>query len=118
MLFGSGAEAVKHDSRLHSSDAALRIDLENLRHVLGEIQYHGYVAALARERRSASAAEQRRFEIATNGNRGENVIGIAGKYHADRNLAVVRAVGGVESAAAIVKANVSAYASAQSLRQS
>ena len=69
-----------------------------LRHVLGEVENDGDVAALAGERGAAAAAEQRRAEFAADGDGGEDVVGIVGKNDADGNLAVVGAVGGVEGA--------------------
>ena len=108
VLFGGGAEIVEHDSGLHAGDAAGGIDFENPRHVLGKIEDDGDVAALAGERRAAAAAEQRRAELAAEGDRGQNVVGIAGEHDADGNLAVVGAVGRVESACAAVETDFSA----------
>ena len=50
---------------------------------------------------------KRSAEFAAEGDGGEDVVGVAGKNDADRDLAVVGAVGGVEGAAAVVEANVS-----------
>ncbi len=100
MFFGGVAEVVEHDAGLHAGDAVRGIDLEDARHVLGEIEHDGNVAALARKRSAAATAEQGRSEIAADRNRGEHVIGIVGKNHADRDLTVVGSVGGVEGAAA------------------
>jgi hypothetical protein len=47
VLFGGGAESVEDDSGLYAGDAAGGIDFENARHVLGEIENDGDVAALA-----------------------------------------------------------------------
>ena len=105
VFFGGGAESVEHDSGLHAGDAAGGIDFENPRHVLGEIEDDGDVAALAGERCAAAAAEQRRAELAAERDRGQNIVGVAGKHDADGNLAVVGAVGGVESASAAVEAD-------------
>jgi hypothetical protein len=116
VLFGGVAKVIEHDAGLYASDAAPGIDLKNAGHVLGEIQHDGDVAALPGERGSGPTAEQGRTEFATNRNCGEDVVGIARKNYADRDLAVVGAVGGVEGAAAVVKANVAANAQAQSFR--
>ena len=58
MFFGGVAEVVENDAGLHAGDAAGGIDLENPRHVLGEVEDDGDVAALAGERGAAAAAEQ------------------------------------------------------------
>ncbi len=47
MFFGGVAEVVEDNSGLNAGDAAFGIDFENARHVLGEIQHDGDVAALA-----------------------------------------------------------------------
>ena len=101
MIFFRGvAEMVENNSGLHACDAAPGIDLKDLRHVLREIEDDGDIAALSGERCAATAAEQRRAEFAADSDRGDHVVGIARKNDADRDLAVVRSVGGVESAAA------------------
>ena len=52
--------------------------------------------------------------VAAEGNRGNDVFFIARNYHADRNLAVIGAVGCVKSAATRVEANLSAKVAAES----
>lgn len=52
--------------------------------------------------------------VAAEGNRRENVFLVARNYDADRNLAVIGAVGCVEGAAAGVEANFSAKVAAES----
>ena len=64
MLFSGGAQVVEHHSRLHAGEAAVRIDFENRRHVPGEIENDGDVAALSSQRRTAAATKQWRSELA------------------------------------------------------
>jgi hypothetical protein len=52
--------------------------------------------------------------FATEGNRCENVFGISWDDHSDRNLAVVRAIGRIESAGACIETNVSAQMAPES----
>ena len=106
---------VKHHSRLHAGDAAGGIDLENPRHVFGKIKNNGDVAALSGKRCAAAAAEQRRTELAAEGNGCENVVGIARKDDSEGNLAIVGAVGGVESTRAAVEADSALELEAESL---
>ena len=89
------------------------IDFENPRHVFGKIEDDGDVAALSGERRAGAAAEQRSAELAAECDRGLNIVGIAREHDADGNLAVVRAVGGVESAGAAVETDFAFDRSAQ-----
>ena len=113
VLFGGGAETVEHDSGLYAGDAAGGIDFENPRHVFGKIEDDGDVAALSGQRRASAAAEQRRAELAAERDRGLNIVVIAREHYADRNLAVVGAIGGVESAGAAVEADFTVDRSAQ-----
>ncbi len=108
MLLGGGAKVVEDYSRLNAGDAALGIDLENLRHVLREIEDDGHVAALAGQGSSASAGEERSVMVAAEGDGGEDVFFVARNDYADRNLAVVGAVGRVKGAGAGVEADFSA----------
>jgi hypothetical protein len=52
--------------------------------------------------------------VAAESNGGEDVLFIARNYDADRNLTVIGAVGGVESAAARVEADLSSKVAAES----
>ncbi len=78
-------------------------------HVLREIEDHGDVAALAGKRGAAAAAEDRSAILARQRDGGDDVIDIAGKNYADRNLTIVGAVGGVQGAAAGVETDFAAY---------
>ena len=82
-------------------------------HVLGEIEHHGYVAALSGERSSAAPAEDGRAKFASQRDGRDNIVAIARKNHSDGNLAIVGSVSGVESAAAIVEANVTTHVTSQ-----
>ena len=118
MFFGGVAEVVEDDAGLHAGDAAGGIDLENARHVLGEVEDDGDVAALSGEGGAAAAAEHGRIEFAAEGECGEDVVGVVRENYADGDLAVVRTVGRVEGAAAVVEANVSTQMFTQSLGES
>src|SRR5437588_10829504 len=76
MLFRGVAQMVEHNAGLHAGDAAYGIDLEDLSHVLCEVEDDRDVAALPRERSASSAAENGSTEVAADGKRGENVVGI------------------------------------------
>ena len=70
MFFGGVAEMVEHDTGLHAGDAADRINFENPRHVLGEIEHDRDVAALSGERCASAAAKKRGAELAAEGDGG------------------------------------------------
>jgi hypothetical protein len=117
VFFGGGAEVIEDDSRLDAGRAANGIDFEDLIHVGGEIEDDGNVAALSGEGCASAAAEQRRAELAAECDRGLNIVRIARQHYSDRNLAVVGAVGGVESAGAAIEADFTANLFAQSFGQ-
>ena len=118
IFFGGVAEMIENDTGLDASDAAGGINLQDCCHVLGKIQHDGDVAALARQRCAAAPAKQGCAKFAADRNCGEHVICIVRKNNADRNLAIVRAIGRIKRAAAVVEADFAANARAQNLGQS
>ena len=104
---------VEDDSGLDAGDAAVGIDFKDIRHVLREVEDDGGVATLSGERGAASAGEQRSAMFAAKGDGSDDVFFVARDDDADRNLAIVRAIGGVESAAAGVEADFSAKMAAE-----
>jgi hypothetical protein len=108
ILFGGVAELIQNDSRLDSRDAAFGIDLEDISHVLREVENHRDVAALSGEGGAAAATQKRSTELAADGHGGEDVVGVAGENYANGYLAVVGTIGGIEGAAAVVEFHVAA----------
>src|SRR5215207_8918745 len=90
------AQVVEHAARLDSGELPLRIDLEYLVHVLGKIHHHGNVAALAGETGPAAASQKWCSMASRRCNRVNHVIGVSGYDHADRHLAVVGAIRGIQ----------------------
>ena len=82
-------------------------------HVLGQIHDHSNIAALAGEASAAAPRQHRRAIMPSRGNRGDDVVHIARDYDADRHLPVIRAVGRVKCAAAIVESHFAAQIPAQ-----
>src|SRR5579864_6211532 len=89
------------------------IDLHNLVEVLGEIDDHGDVAGLSAEAGAAATRQQRRVVLACQSDGLNYVFNGLGNDDADRDLAIVRAIDGVESACAIVKADFTCDGCAQ-----
>ena len=114
MLFGGGAEVIEDDAGFDASDAALRVNLEDPGHVLGEVENDGRVAALSGERRAAAAGEQRGLMFAAKSDGGENIFFVSRNDDADGNLAIIRAIGCIECAAAGVEADFTAKMPAES----
>src|SRR5215471_18613575 len=116
-LFGGVAEVIEDDSRLDTGNAACGIDLEDVGHVLREIQDDRDVAALSGERGSPATAEQRCAEFTAEREGGKDVVGVAREHYANRNLAIVGAVSRIESAALVVEAHIAAKVLSQGLGQ-
>src|SRR5256886_12438210 len=114
MLLSGVAQIVKDYAGLHPSDAARWIDLQNLRHVLGEIQHDGNIAALPGKRSSTAAAEDGRAEFPRQRDSRDHIISVAGQHDSDRHLTIIRPVSGVERAAARVEAHFAATMPAES----
>ena len=113
VFFRGVSQTIEDHARLDPRYPALRIDLEDGGHVLREIEHHGDVAALSGERSSAAPAEDGRAIFASQRDGRDDIVDIAGKNHSDRNLAIVGSVGGVERAASVVEANVTAHVTAE-----
>jgi len=108
---------IEDDSRLDTGNAACGIDLEDVGHVLREIQDDRDVAALSGERGSSTSAKKRGAEFATKTDCGENIVRVAREHYANRDLAIVGAVSRIESAALVVEAHVAAKVLSQGLGQ-
>ena len=113
VLLRSAAQIIENNAWLDSRDPALGIKFQNLRHVLGEIEYDGDIAALPGKRSPAATAEDRCSMLAANRDRRDYVVRVFGKHHADRHLPVVRSICGVKGAAPVVKADFAADIPAQ-----
>jgi hypothetical protein len=118
VLLGGGAKMIEDNARLNASDPALGVELKDVGHVLREIEHDGNIAALSSQRSPTAPAEHRNSMLATGGDGGNYVIVVAWDDDADRHLAVVGAVIGVECAAAIIEANFAVDVLAQSLVKS
>jgi hypothetical protein len=107
------AEIVKHDAGLDACPLTSGIELQDPMHVLGQIHDHGHVAALTGEASAAAPRQQGRAIVTSRGNSGDDIVHIARDDDPDRNLPVIRAVGRVKCAAAIVESHFAAQMPAQ-----
>jgi len=108
MLFGGVAEVIENHPGLHTGDASLGIDLNNISHVLGEIEDDGDVAALSGERSASATAKKGSAEFAADRDGSAHIVGVVRQNHPDRDLAIVGAVGCIQGPAAVVEANFAA----------
>jgi hypothetical protein len=117
-FLGGIAKVIEDDTGLNASDLAVRIDLQNSGHVLGKIEDHGDIAALASQGSAAATRKNGRAEFPRDGNRSDNVVSIARKDNPYGDLAIIRTVGGIEGATAVVEADFTADRALQSGLQS
>jgi hypothetical protein len=113
VLLGRVAQLVEHEPRLDPRPPGPRVEVEDPVEMLGEVEDDRDVAALACEARAAAARQHRRAEAAAHRQGRGDILEGAGDHDADRHLAVVRGVGGVERAAAVVEAHLPSNVRAQ-----
>src|SRR4051812_8738822 len=68
------AQFVEDQARLNARELFLLVDLENLVHVLAEVEHDRDVATLPCQACAASASEDGRADLATSGNGGDHVL--------------------------------------------
>src|SRR5437764_11271562 len=106
VVLGAFAQIVENRGGLHAGAVIGGIEVEDLVQVLGKIHHHGNIAALAGERGASATREQRRAMFAAQRDGGDDVVESFWKHHADGDLAVVAAIGGVESPTAAVETDL------------
>ena len=117
MAFRLITQRIEHDARLDARIPACGVQLEHAIHVLGEVDDDGHVARLPGEAGPRAARQQRRVVLATDGDGGGHVLGIAGNQDTDGNLAVIRCVGRVQRAGAAVEPHLAAHCRFQRTRE-
>ena len=104
---GRGAQFVENNARLYAGILLAMVQLENLVAVLGKIKDDGEVAALTAKTGAAASREHRRPMHPTEPHGRNCIFDISRNNDPNRNLAVVRSVGGVECTISIAEANLS-----------
>jgi hypothetical protein len=79
------------------------IQLDDLVHVLGKVQHDGDIAALSGQAGSGSSRKDRSAVFPARGHRRDHVFGMTRDNQPDRNLTIVRAVRGIQGAAAAIE---------------
>ena len=111
--FGDGAQIIKHNARLHTREAGLGVEFEDLVHVAREVDDDGDIASLAGKPGAATAAEDRRVDLTSRRDCRLDIALVARKDYPDGDLAVVRRVGGVHRASARVEGDLATDGAAQ-----
>src|SRR5207245_6198077 len=89
MPFGCFSQPVEHEARLHASPPEIRIERDQVPHVLRVVEDHCDVAALTGEARPAAAWQDRYAVIAADRDGLYDILSLARQDDADRYLAVV-----------------------------
>ncbi len=113
MPFGGIAQRVADGAGLDARGFCRRIDLEHAVQVFRGVDDHGNVDALAVLRGAAAARQDRHSELAADIDRLDDVVDVAREHHADRDLAVIRRVGGITCPGSGVEADFAADAAGQ-----
>jgi hypothetical protein len=99
-------ELLIDDARLADDGLRLSVGVADFGQVLGVVDDDREVDRLARQAGAATAIDDRRPEVVTGTMGGHDVIEGLGDHDADRYLAVVRRIGGIQGLGAGVKADL------------
>ena len=113
MLLRGGAQIVEHHAGLNARPPRAGIEVNDATQIFRKIHDHSDVAALAGETRAAAARQHGRAIAARHRERFNDVVGNFGDHDADRDLAVIRPVGGIERARAGIEAHFTANPAAE-----
>src|SRR5207253_3430279 len=81
------------------------------------LQNQSNVAPLSGERGSTTTTQKGSTIFASQRGRGDDIFPVTREDHADGNLAIIGAIGGIERATRGIKTYVATYSTAQSLSQ-
>jgi hypothetical protein len=104
---------IEWNTGLNPGAFLFRIDLKNVVQVLGKVDHDGDIAALPGKACAATASQDRCAVFACQSNRLDDIFDRLRDHDANRHLAVVGAIRGIESAAPVVKADLTADYTAQ-----
>jgi hypothetical protein len=109
VCFGLAPQRVEDDSGLDASRSRTWVQVQNLVHVLREVEHDGDVAALSRQAGSGTPWEHGSAVRPAHRDRGHHILGIARHDEADWHLPVIRAVGGVDGPTAGIEAHLAPH---------
>ena len=104
---------VEHDTGLDAHQFPLHVDVEDAVVILRAIDDDRDVAALPGETRAAAAAGDRCAKFPASRDRRDDVGAIARQNDANWDLAIIRAVGGIQCPVAVAEADFAADGGAQ-----
>src|SRR6185437_2006324 len=111
------AQIVEDDAWLDARQLTIRVNFQHAVEVLRAVEHDRSVTTLPGEAGSPTAIEQRRAVLVADGDRRQHIVRRARDDDADGRLAVVRGVGGVEGARAVIEAHLACHGALQRLLQ-
>ena len=108
VLFRFLLQFVQHQTRLNAREFVFRIDREDAIHVFREIDDDCDIAALTGQTRPPAAACDRCAKFSAKIDSDDDISAVARNDNADRNLAIVGAVGGIKRARAVIETHFAA----------
>jgi hypothetical protein len=106
-------QSVKNHTRLNARDFLIRVELENLIHVLRKIQDHGNIAALTRQACAGSTSKNGSAILPASSHGGDDILIIAWNYEPDGDLAVIGSIGCVERATTAIEPHLAPHHTSQ-----
>src|SRR5262249_6799097 len=107
------AQMIKHHAGLHPRVFLLWIEFQDLIEIFGKINDDSNVATLSGEAGATTACQNRSAITAGKRQRLDYIINCFGNYNADRDLAIVGPIIGIERAAPLIKPSLATDAAAQ-----
>ena len=83
------AQVVEHDARLDTGNSLLWIELDDLIHVLAEIEQDGDVTALSRQAGARASRQDGRAKFSAGSNGADDVGGVSRNDQPNRDLTIV-----------------------------
>ena len=105
-------EQIEVDAGLHARPALLRVDLQHLIHVLGEVDDERRADRLARQRRAAAARQHADAVPGGQFDGGRDIVGMPRNNDADWLDLVVAGVGRIQHAAGAIEAHLAIHTAA------
>src|SRR5947209_6072892 len=117
VLLRCTAQGIKDNARLHACKPFLRVDLNDLVHVLGHVDDYCNVATLSCEAGSCATQEQRRIVTAARGHRLDDILYTPWDDDANWHLAIIGAIRCIERTAPSIEAHFTLKLATQFIRQ-
>ena len=104
MNFCPVSKRIQHYSGLNPRNFLICIDLQDVIHVLCEVEHYGDITALSRQTCSGTARQDRSTVLPARLDRRDHILHILRDYQSNGNLPVVGSVGCIQRATAAIKA--------------